>query len=57
MRKILVLLIAAALTLCAGCANFNIYSEAQENALGVEAYGEATKEYPLITSGPDYEMV
>jgi len=57
MRKILVLLIAAALSLCTGCANFNIYSEAQENALGLEAYGEATKEYPVITSGPDYDMV
>ena len=57
MRKILVWLLTAALSLCTGCANLNFYSEEQENSLGLEAYAEATKEYPLITSGADYEMV
>lgn len=57
MRKTLALLLLAAVSLCSGCANLNFFSEEQENALGLEAYAEATKEYPLITSGADYAMV
>lgn len=57
MRKILELLFAVALTLCSGCANLNFFSEERENSLGIEAYAEAVKEYPQITSGADYEMV
>lgn len=57
MRKILELLFAAALLLCSGCANLNMFTEAEENSLGLEAYAEAVKEYPQITSGADYEMV
>jgi len=57
MRKILELLFAAALLHCSGCANLNFFSEERENSLGLEAYAEAVKEYPQITSGADYEMV
>jgi predicted Zn-dependent protease len=53
MRPLLVLLLG----LLPGCANLNMFSDTELNALGAQAYAEATKEYPEITSGPQYEMV
>jgi predicted Zn-dependent protease len=48
----------AALALLPGaCANLNLFSEEEENALGVQAYAELTGQHPTITSGPEYEMV
>src|SRR5690606_16892029 len=45
------------LFLLAGCANLNFYSDEQLEPLSAQAYEEATKEYPEVTSGRDYEMV
>lgn len=45
------------LLLNTSCANLNLYSEAEEAQLGVQAYAEETGKYPLITSGPQYDMV
>ncbi len=43
--------------LATGCANWNFFSDAELNALGIEAYAEITKEHKVITSGPDYAML
>ena len=40
-----------------GCANLNFYSDEQLEPLSVQAYAAATKEYPEVTSGADYQMV
>lgn len=56
MRKIALLLFLLAPTL-AGCGNLNFYSDEELEPLSVQAYAEATKEYPVITSGPEYRMV
>ena len=39
------------------CANLNFYSDEQLEPLSLQAYEEACKEHPPITSGPQYEMV
>ncbi len=57
MRKILELLLTAALMLCSGCANLNLLTESYENRLGLDAYAEAVKEYPQITSGAEFDLV
>jgi predicted Zn-dependent protease len=41
----------------AGCANLNLYSDADLEPLSAQAYAEATREHGAITSGPQYEMV
>ena len=43
--------------LAAGCGNLNIYSDEELEPLSVQAYEEASSQHPLITSGPQYEMV
>jgi predicted Zn-dependent protease len=53
LRPLAALLLFAA----AGCANLNLYSEAEEAQLGAQAYTEETGKYPQITSGPQYDMV
>jgi predicted Zn-dependent protease len=45
------------LLLTPACANWNFYSEAEEAQLGLEAYAQATAEYPEVTTGGDYAMV
>lgn len=58
MRNLLrALLVAAAALLPAGCGNLNFYSDAELEPLSAQAYDEACKEYPLVTSGPKYDMV
>lgn len=41
----------------AGCANLNLYSDAELEPLSLQAYDETTNEHGLVTSGPNYEMV
>ncbi|MCA8977302.1 MAG: M48 family metallopeptidase [Planctomycetes bacterium] len=57
MRPLRLVLASALLLLTGACANLNLFSDSELNALGVQAYAEATKEYPVVTSGPNYEMV
>lgn len=54
LRPFLWLLLAL---LPAACANLNLYSDAELEPLSLQAYEEASKEHPPITSGRDYEMV
>lgn len=53
-RRLLLLLLAL---LPAACANLNFYSDEQLEPLSAQAYDEATKQHPEITSGADYQMV
>jgi len=55
MRKI-VRLSVLWLFLLSGC-GLNFYSDEQLEQLSVQAYQQASAEYPEVTSGPDYEMV
>ncbi|MEY4672239.1 MAG: hypothetical protein RL148_23 [Planctomycetota bacterium] len=58
MRKILLLLAQCLLALgFVSCANFNVYSEEEEAALGAQFYPEATKGYREITGTPEAQMV
>lgn len=43
--------------LLAGCANLNLYSDEQLEPLSVAAYDEACGQYPVVESGPDYDLV
>ena len=52
-RRLLALLLAA----LPSCTGLNFFSEAQENALGVEAYAESLKGAHEIRAGADFEMV
>ncbi|MGE3173545.1 MAG: M48 family metallopeptidase [Planctomycetota bacterium] len=59
-RSLRFVLIALVLLLGSACTAFgklNLYSEAEEAQLGIQAYAEATAEYPEITSGPQYLML
>jgi metalloendopeptidase OMA1, mitochondrial len=57
-RRLLVLaLLAPAALVPTACQGFNIYSDEQLEPLSQQAYEEASKEYPVVTSGPQYEMV
>jgi predicted Zn-dependent protease len=51
------LCLALLLALLPACANFNMFSDAELNALGEQAYAEAIKEHQEVKSGPQYEMV
>ena len=42
------------LALLCGC---HLYTDEDLEPLSVQAYAEATSQYPLVTSGPEYEMV
>src|SRR5262245_61705371 len=53
LRPLAALLLFAA----AGCANWNLYSEAEEAQLGAAAYVEETGKYTAIDRGPQYDMV
>lgn len=58
MRKLLLLMAQCLLALgFVSCANFNLYSEEEEAALGAQFYPEATKGYREITGTPEAEMV
>jgi len=58
MRKFLLLLAQCLLALgFVSCANFNLYSEEEEAALGAQFYPEATKGYRELTGTPEAEMV
>ncbi|MDO8349441.1 MAG: hypothetical protein Q7T30_04360, partial [Planctomycetota bacterium] len=54
LRPILALLLAL---LAAGCANLNMFSDTELNALGSQAYAEETTKFKVVDRGPDYEMV
>ncbi len=41
----------------AGCANLNLYSDAELEPLSLQSYDEVTNEHGLVTAGKDYEMV
>ena len=41
----------------ASCQNINTYSLDDDVTLGVQAYGEVTKNEPILTSGPEVERV
>lgn len=54
MRCLCVLVLA---WLPTACSSLNFFSEEEEAQLGKQAYAEETSKYPVITSGPQYEMV
>jgi len=43
--------------LLASCGNLNFYSDEELEPLSVQAYAEATSQYPVVTSGPEFDMV
>ena len=48
---------ALASLLLASCGSLNIYSDAELEPISLQAYEEATRQNPIVTSGPDYDMV
>lgn len=56
MRKLACLALLTSLLL-AGCGSFNIYTDEELEPLSVQAYAEASAQYPVVTSGADYRMV
>ena len=60
MRRLATALLSTALlstALLTSCGNLNFYSDEELEPLSVQAYAEAQKENPPVTSGADYEMV
>jgi metalloendopeptidase OMA1, mitochondrial len=47
----------SAALMVASCQNLNTYSVNDDIQLGTQAYGEVTKNQPILTSGPEYERV
>ena len=47
---------SAALGLCS-CGSFNLYTDEELELISLQAYEEATSQYPLVTSGPEHAMV
>ena len=43
--------------LLAGCGSFNIYTDEQLEPISLQAYAEATSQYPIVREGADYDMV
>ena len=58
MLKLLRRLLASVVVLLpVGCANLNLYSDAELEPLSVQAYDEETKQHGVVASGPQYDMV
>lgn len=43
--------------LLTSCGNLNFYSDEELEPLSLQAYDEASKQHPVVTSGSDYQMV
>ena len=41
----------------ASCGSVNFYSDEALEPISLQAYAEATEGYPVVDSGPDYELV
>lgn len=48
---------ALASLLLTSCGSLNIYSDAELEPISLQAYEEATSQYPIVTSGPEHDMV
>lgn len=57
MRPLYALALLVLTLLPAGCGNLNFYTEVEEAQLGVQAYAEATKDYPVVTGTPAAAML